>query len=252
MSNEIAKYDYGPSKLKPLSNALFLLLFLVGGTALNILIQALLGGVLVVCSVFIAMAFLFLKGTGLAWLGWILIAPFLCVWIPINYFFQKWFVRAFSALAGMRRFQSAVIIALSTLPLLIFTLYVGFSGRTSLSAGDTVYLGFVFGFLAQIVECIRIYKLRFLPLSHFAVLPKGGKKKISLDHQLEALENARSQQEFERLTLGALADMQLGKLKLRTTTEAPIAVLLDALVKNKELNKADAISHAYLRVVENE
>lgn len=250
MSNEIIKYDFGPSKLKPLSTSIFVSIFLVGGFFLNFVVQIMLSGIGVLCAFCIAIGFQLLKATGLDWISWVLIVPYVLIWWPLNYFFQAWFIRAFSALAGMRRFQSAIVLTISTLPFLIFFLWVGGVGRQAPTAGDVVYYGSIIGFIAQIIECLRIYKLRSLPLYHFAVLPKGGRKREQINQLLSALENARTQPQFEQMTLKVLEDMHLGELKLRTTTEAPVAVLLQALVKNKELNRADAISQSYLRVVD--
>lgn len=250
MSNEIIKYDFGPSKLKPLSTSLFVLIFLVGGFLLDLVVQFIISGMGVISAICIAVGYQLLKATGLDWMSWILIVPYVLFWWPLNYFFQTWFVRAFSGLAGMRRFQSAIILTISSLPFLIFLLWVGGIGRQAPTPGDVVYYGTIIGFIGQLVECLRIYNLRSLPLSHFAVLPKGGRKREQINQQLSALENARTQPQFEQMTLKVLEDMHLGELKLRTTTEAPVAVLLQALVKNKELNRADAISQSYLRLVD--
>lgn len=71
-----------------------------------------------------------------------------------------------------------------------------------------------------------------------------------LDKCLTQMELAGTKAEFDRLTQRALSYMHINVFKLRTTEESPVEVLIEALVKNKDLKRADSISQSYLRLVE--
>lgn len=251
MPEELIKVEFGPTPLRLIPTPAFVAIFLAGGTFLTTVVTVCgIGSMGVLMSFGVIEAFYWMKVNGLAHFAWMLVAAVGLLWIPLNTFFYSAYINKFSELGGERRLFAAVLLLIASLPLLLFEITLLLHGSAT-TAGLVIPFGLACGVAAEVVACIRIYRRGFAPISSMAQLPSAKHREESQALLLEA-QKVETREDLNEVAIKALTNFGINKIKLKSSTTAPLEVLIEVLVKQNKIEVANAISKNYLRIVENE